>query len=135
VNVLTKTLVVNAGSSAVSGAALIVGAGPLSAWLGVPTPVSVVVGVGLLLFAIDVARTSRNPRRNRVARVIAADVAWVIAAAIVIFGFPGSMSAEGRSALGIITVAVATYALLQTIGLRGTEAAESAVDLERTSGH
>ena len=125
--VLTNTLVVNAGSSATSGAALVVGAGPLSAWLGIPTPASVVVGVGLLLFAIDVARISRNPQRNRVVRVIAADVTWVIAAAIVIFGFPGSMSTEGRWALGIVTVAVATYAVLQTIGLRGTEVAESAI--------
>ena len=69
----------------------------------------------------------RNPQRNRVVRVIAADVTWVIAAAIVIFGLPGSMSTEGRWALGIVTVAVATYAVLQTIGLRGTEVAESAV--------
>jgi hypothetical protein len=117
-NTLIGTLIVNAGSSGLTGAVLLVGARPLSSWLGIPTPVSVVVGIGLLLFAFDVARTVRNPQPNSVLRVIVGDVAWVVAAAIVIFGYPASMSTEGLWALSLITAAVAMFATLQAIGLR-----------------
>lgn len=126
-NILTTTLAVNATSSAVTGAGLLVGAGPLSEWLGIPTLVSVIVGLGLLVFALDVARTSRNPEANRVLQVIVADVAWVIGAGIVIFGYPQSMSTEGLWALGLISVAVAVFALFQTVGWRRMEIAGSAV--------
>jgi hypothetical protein len=62
--------------------------------------ISVVVGVGLLAFSLDVVRAVRNLKRSNVLRVIAGDVAWVVAAAIVIIGYPGSMSAESLWALG-----------------------------------
>lgn len=134
-NVLTTTLVANATSSAITGAGLLVGAGPLSDWLGIPTPVSVIVGLGLLIFALDVAWTSRDPAAGRVRRVIVADVAWVMGAGIIIFGFPRSMSTEGLWALGLVTFAVAAFAVLQTVGLRRTEAtAGSAVGVESTPG-
>jgi hypothetical protein len=120
-SILSGTLMVNAGSSALSGIILLVGSGPLSDWLGMPTPVSVVVGVGLLAFSLDVARTVRNLQRSNVLRVILADVAWVVAAAIVIIGYPGSLSTEGLWALGMITAAVATFAVLQAMGLRRME--------------
>lgn len=134
-NILTTTLAVNATSSAVTGAGLLVGAAPLSDWLGIPTLVSVIVGLGLVIFALDVAWTSRNPAANRVLRVIVADVAWVIGAGIVILGYPRSMSREGLWALGVISVAVAAFALLQTVGLRRAAVAGSAVALESTPGH
>jgi hypothetical protein len=118
VDILTGTLAVNSGSSAATGLALAAGSGPLSSWFDIPTPVSVVVGVGLLIFAVDVARTARDPKPSKVRRVIASDVAWVVGAAIVIFGYPQSMSNEGLWALGVVTVAVAVFATLQTMGLR-----------------
>jgi hypothetical protein len=135
VNILTTTLAVNATSSAVTGAGLLLGAGPLSDWLGIPTLVSVFVGLVLLIFALDVAWTSRNPEPNRVLRVIVADVTWEIGAGIVIFGYPRSMSTEGLWALGLISVAVAVFALFQIVGLRRMEVAGSAVAVERTPGH
>jgi hypothetical protein len=135
VNILTTTLAVNATSSAVTGAGLLVGAGPLSEWLGIPTLVSVIVAWGLLIFAFDVARTSRNPETNPVLRVIVADVAWVTGSGMVIFGYPQAMSTEGLWALGLISVAVAVFALFQTVGLRRMEMARSAVAMERTPGH
>lgn len=116
--ILTGTLGVNAVSSGVTGIALTAGAVPLSDWFGIPTWVSLVVGVGLVLFTVWVARTARNPRRPTVLEVIAADIAWVVGAVIVIFAFPGSMSTAGRWALGLVTVAVAAFALFQTLGLR-----------------
>lgn len=115
---LRPTLTVNAVSSAVTGVALVAGAAPLSGWLGIPAWLSVVVGIGLLAFAVGVARVARDLRPNGVHQVIAADVAWVIGAAVVIVGFPGSMSTAGLWALGIVSLAVADFAILQTAGLR-----------------
>jgi hypothetical protein len=115
---LKPTLTANAASSAITGVALVAGAAPLSGWLGIPAWLSIVVGAGLLAFAVGVARVARNPLPSGVRQVIAADVAWVIGAAAVIVGFPGSMSTAGLWALGIVTVAVADFAILQTLGLR-----------------
>jgi hypothetical protein len=50
--------------------------------------------------------------------VIAADVAWVVAAAVVIVGFPQAMSTAGLWSLGVATAAVADIAALQTLGFR-----------------
>jgi hypothetical protein len=45
------------------------------------------------------------------------------------------MSTEGLWALGLISVAVAVFALFQIVGLRRMEVAGSAVAVERTPGH
>lgn len=116
--ILTRTLVANAGFSVVTGVILIIGAVPLSRWLGIPTWLTIAVGVGLLPFALAVAKTARSPRRDTVRQVIVADIAWVIGAAVVLIGFPRSMSTAGLWALGLVTVAVADFAALQMIGLR-----------------
>jgi Polyketide cyclase / dehydrase and lipid transport len=115
---LRGPLAANAGFSAATGLFLITGAVPLSGWLGVPGWLGVVVGLGLLLFAFEVARTARHPRPTAVRQVITADTAWVVAAAVVIIGFPQSMSTAGLWALGVVTAAVADFAALQTLGLR-----------------
>lgn len=115
---LPTTLIANAASSAMTGVALVAGAAPLSGWLGIPAWLSIAVGIGLLAFAVSVAFVARNPRPTAVRQVIAADVAWVVGAAVVIVGFPGSMSTAGLWALGIVTVAVADFAIFQTAGLR-----------------
>jgi hypothetical protein len=117
-NILTRTMALNAGFSAVTGVILVIGAVPLSRWLGIPTWLSIAVGVGLLPFAVAVAKTARSPRRSTVRQVIIADIAWVICAAVVLIGFPGSMSTAGLWALGLVTVTVADFAALQVIGLR-----------------
>lgn len=120
--ILTPTLTANAASSGVTGVALVAGAAPLSGWLGIPAWLSVVVGAGLLVFAVSVVRVARNPQPTGVRQVIAADVAWVVGAAVVIVGFPESMSTAGLWALGAVTVAVADFAVFQTVGLRRMKA-------------
>lgn len=121
-NLLIRTLFVNAATSGVAGAALAVGFAPLSEWLGIPDWTSLVLGVGLILFAVQVLRVARGPRRPQVIQVVGADVAWVVGAATVIVVFPGSMSTVGLWALGVVTAVVALFALLQTVGLRRAEA-------------
>lgn len=118
---LSQILAGNAGFGAVTGVILVVGAIPLSRWLGIPTWIAVAIGVGLLPFSFAVAVVARRPRRSTVRLVVAADLAWVAGAALVILGFPKSMSASGLWVLGMVTVAVADFALLQTVGLRRME--------------
>jgi hypothetical protein len=123
---LTRTLAANAGFSALSGLILIGGASPLSRWLGIPTWLSVAVGVGLLPFAVAVIRVARDPKPQAARMVVVADIAWVVGAAVVLIGFPRSMSTAGLWSLGLVSVAVADFAVFQTIGLRRMEATASA---------
>jgi len=118
---LTRTLVANAGFSGATGLAMVVAADPLSRWLGIPTWLTVAVGAALMPFAVVVAGVARNPRAGAVKSVIFADAAWVVGAAAVIIGFPQSMSSAGLWALGLVTVAVADFALFQLIGLRRSQ--------------
>ena len=117
-NLLNGTLILNAATSAAIGAALAIGAIPISDWLGIPTPVSLALGIGLVAFGALVLKVARDARRQLVLEVIAADLAWVVGAGVVIFGFPDSMSTAGRWSLGVVTVAVAVFATLQATGLR-----------------
>lgn len=119
---LTNTLAANATMSGATGIALTAGFSPLSGWLGIPAWVSLVVGVGLLGFAFQVGRVARKPRRSDVLQVVVADLAWVVGAAVVILVFPDSMSTEGLWALGVVTAAVALFAVLQTVGVSRKEA-------------
>lgn len=115
---LTRTLVLNAGFSGLSGALLLGAAPPLAPWLGTPLWLTRGLGVGLVAFAVAVALVARHPRRLRVRQVIAADAAWVAGALAVILGFPNAMTTAGLWALGIATLAVADFAVFQMIGLR-----------------
>jgi hypothetical protein len=63
-------------------------------------------------------KVARRPRPSFVGLVVAADAAWVLAAVVVIVGFPDAMTAAGLWALGIVTLAVADFAIFQMIGLR-----------------
>jgi hypothetical protein len=124
--VLTRTLAANASFSALTGLILIGAASPLSRWLGVPSWLTVAVGVGLLPFAVAVIRVARDPKPQAARMVIVADIAWVIGAAVVLVGFPRSMSTAGLWSLGLVSVAVADFAVFQAIGLRRMEATASA---------
>lgn len=115
---LTRTLYANSAFSGATGLAMLVAADSLSRWLGIPFWMTVAVGAGLVPFAIAVAGVARNPRGRAVKSVIAADAAWVVGAIAVIGGFPRSMSSSGLWALGLVTFAVADFALLQYLGLR-----------------
>lgn len=116
-NLLTAALAVNAAFSGLSGVVLTVGAVPMADWLGIPSWVSVVVGLGLVAFSVQVAATARSPQVEAVRLVIVGDLAWVVSAIGLIVWFPESMSDEGIFALGLVTVGVAVFATLQWVGL------------------
>jgi hypothetical protein len=115
---LTRSLVLNAGFSGLSGLLLLAAAHSLGPWLGTPVWLTRAIGIGLVAFAVAVGLVARRPRQPRVRLVIAADAGWVLGALAVILGFPGAMSSAGLWALGIVTMAVADFAAFQVIGLR-----------------
>lgn len=117
-SLLTRTLKANAVFSAGSGLALAVFSVPLSDWLGIPAWIAVAVGVGLVGFSVIVYSIARNPKATVVKQVIASDVAWVVGAVVLLVAFPDAMTTEGRWALGIVSLVVADFAVMQWLGLR-----------------
>lgn len=118
---LTRALTANAVFSLISAIALVVGAVPLGRWLDIPALSSVTLGVGLGIFALAVARVARRPRPGPVRAIIAADATWVLGAAIVIVGFPWALSTAGLWLLGVVSLAVTDFAVVQAIGLRRSD--------------
>lgn len=118
---LRYALRANASFSIVSGLVFLVAAPPLAAWMGVPSPVYlVVIGIGVLLFAVDLltnaARTELHLPRTLV--VIIMDIAWVVGSAVLLWGIDVGLTDGGRwLVLGIADV-VACFAIAQTIGYR-----------------
>ena len=117
-NLLRTTLTINAITSAVAGLVLTGGPIPLSRWLGISGLVSAAVGLGLLIFAAYVTKVARSPRTTQVKLVIAADVVWVVVAFTIVIAFSEAMTTEGIWVLGVVSAAVAAFAVLQTMGLR-----------------
>jgi hypothetical protein len=50
--------------------------------------------------------------------VVAADVAWVLAAAVLLVGIPNLLAPAGQVSLAVVSVVVAVLAAAQTVGLR-----------------
>ena len=102
----------------VCGVTLLLLAAPLSNALELPVWLLMVIGVGLLPFAGIVALMARDPDLPSTRAVIAADIAWVVAAVAVLVTVGSSMAPSAAITLGIVTVAVADFAVLQWVGLR-----------------
>ena len=105
--------------SAVTGFGLVVGSVPLAEWSGTVRWVLVVVGVGLLPFAGFVRSVSQTPSEGLVKMIIAGDVLWVLAALVILVGFPEAMTTPGKWALGLVSLAVAEFAFFQWRGMKG----------------
>ena len=115
---LMRTLEANAVFSAVSGIALIAIALAGTDGFGVPPWMLDIVGAGLVPFAWIVHRTARNPEPMLVRLIVGADVAWVAAAAVILLGFPGTLSPTGSIALAVASLVVADLAVMQYVGMR-----------------
>ncbi|MCH8111715.1 MAG: hypothetical protein IH905_07145 [Proteobacteria bacterium] len=122
---MRRTLAVNAIFSGLSGAAMIVLSGPLDRFMGLGLSwLLIVIGVGLLGFAVLIGLNLRRPQLNRAEAwlTVASDVAWVAGSAIIVFGFPDLLSTGGKWLVGLIAVAVGDFALFQYLGLRRSRA-------------
>jgi hypothetical protein len=115
---LSSVLKANYLFSTITGLGLVAASGPLEEWSGVARWILVAVGVGLVPFALFVKAVSRSLDSRLVRLVIAGDVGWVVGAAIVLVGYPDTMTSAGKWTLGLVSVVVADFALFQWFGLK-----------------
>ena len=125
---LRGSLKANATFSMASGVLGTVLAAPIAEFMGLPTTAVLVVAIGVVMFGVLILLNARRETvRIAEARLtVIADIAWVIGAATLIFLFPDLMTTGGKLLLGGISVIVAVFAVLQSIGLRSMEATSRA---------
>ncbi|MDX1578169.1 MAG: hypothetical protein R3266_06780 [Gemmatimonadota bacterium] len=118
---LRRALLANAWFSAASALVLILGAGPVAAWMGVPSAGLLrVLGVALALFAAGLAWIARSdplPRALAVGATLS-DAAWVLGSAVLVLGFPEQLTVAGRWTVMLVAFVVAVMGAAQAVGLR-----------------
>jgi hypothetical protein len=121
VTFLGRVLQANGIFSGLSGLALIVDAGPIATFLGINAPwVLAAIGVGLVIYAIDLFWiASREPIDARFATgAIVMDGLWVLGSILLLVTDWVPFTDAGKWTVGIVADLVATFAILQFIGLR-----------------
>jgi hypothetical protein len=116
-----RTLVGNALFSELTGLALLLFSAPIARFLGVaPSWPLLVIGAGLLLFGTQVYLSSR-PRpldRRGVWVIVGLDAGWVVASALLLIAGWLPLTQGGAWTVLLVADAVATFAVLQVLGLR-----------------
>ena len=118
---LRKTLLANALFTALCGLGLILASGALSALIGaVGGTELIVVGVVLLLYAADLARTAlgKSIPRGRVYYFVVMDLLWVVGSVVALWGFPIPFTPVGRWVVLLVADVVGLFGVLQYLGLR-----------------
>lgn len=119
--VLRKVLWADTVGSGLSTVITIVGAGVLADLLGVSAWVPFGVGLVLIPWVLHLLRTVRQePLRSAdVGIIVAGNVGWAVAAAVLILGFPTALTTTGNWLVGVFSLGVLALGVLQWIGLRG----------------
>lgn len=117
---LRTTLTANAAFSGLAGLVTAALSGVLAEPLGIPRAVLVVVGLGLVPYALMLRRfaadTALGPAQARIA--IGADLAWVVASIAVLAVSPASLTTLGHWVIGVVALGVGDFAALQWVGMR-----------------
>jgi hypothetical protein len=125
---LRRALWGNAAFSIVSGAALAIFAARFAAaastakpsLLGLELPILFeLLGVGVIAFGGLCAWAARQPTLSRglAQAIFAADIAWVLASALVL-ALPASWTTAGVAGIVVLALIVADLAVLEYLGLR-----------------
>jgi hypothetical protein len=115
---LHRAIAANALFSAVSGVVVTVGASAASGFVGLPSLLLIVVGLGIVGFAVVLHAALRTGITRRLGLfAVTADAAWVVAAIIVI-AVPGTMSGGGKAVLGVVSAVVAAFGGVEWLALR-----------------
>lgn len=117
---LQRAMLADAAISGATGLMLLLGAGILSALLGVPAPFLRYTGAILIPFAATVLYLSAPGRLTRpaVQTVVAVNIVWVLASIAVLVGGAIAPNALGIAFVIFQAVVVAGFAELQFTGLR-----------------
>ena len=116
---LRSVLRTNAVYSLITGSIAIVFASRLGETMGINTWIVVAVGAGVLLFGVTMLIQFKPVDVDlQAARfIVGADLAWVVAAvAVVAFDI---LTVDGDLILGLVSVPVGLFAILQYAGIRG----------------
>ena len=128
---LRKSLLANALFTTLCGLGLVFTSGTLAQVIeAVGSTELIVVGVVLLFYAADLARTGFGTHipRGRIYYFIVLDLLWVIGSAVILWGISLPFTAAGQWIIVLIADGVGLFAVLQYIGLlrfskKGVEAA------------
>lgn len=124
---LQRIIRANALFSAGSGGLVLVGAGLLDEVFGLESWLLGLVGISLISYGAALWTQSRRDNVRPLAKLAAMlDIDWVIAAAVILIGFPTAMTTAGRVALLGVSLVVAVFAAEQIVGLRRTDHATAA---------
>jgi hypothetical protein len=117
---LRRVLVADATISGATGVLMIVGAGALEPWLGVPAWLLRTAGIALLPFAalVGLAATRASLPRSAVLAVIALNVLWAIECLVVLATGWLDPTRFGIAFIVAQAVTVVVLAELQWVGLR-----------------
>ena len=118
---VSRVLFSNAAFGVVCGLICLLWARPLAAaFSGAPPMILTVLGVGLLVFAAELAWIARRmPENRRVLTIIfVLDVAWVIASALLLLAGWIPFTPAGTWTVIFVADMVAIFAVLEFIGLR-----------------
>ena len=111
----------NAAFSAVSGVIAILAAAPIAAFMGLASPlILVIIGVGLLPFAFLVYKVSTMTAVKPlfVKEILVMDLLWIVGSMVILLvGWP-ALTANGRWLVAVLADSVAVFALLEFVGLR-----------------
>lgn len=112
----------NAVFSFVTGAGMLVAPATIADAIGLGWPHAVrVIGAGLMIFCVILARLAVRRRPNRLLSTLCtvADGVWVAGTAFLWVAAPGLLSGRGWVVAGLVAAVVAVFALVQGVGLKG----------------
>ena len=117
---LRKILWADAYASGASVLFTIAGAALLGDWLDISAWIPGAVCLVLIPWVGFLVMTVRRPelRPAEVATVVAGNIGWAAAAAVIIVGFPDSLSTGGKWIVGIFSLGVLDFGVAQWLGLR-----------------
>ena len=118
---LRRALLANSIFSALSGLFFLLGAAPISAFLGLDMPMMIrFLGVDLLIFGAIVYKVATASPINRTFAtvIVALDVVWVIGSIALIFGNIVPLTTGGKWAIAIVADVVTCFAIAQYMGIR-----------------
>jgi hypothetical protein len=119
-NLLRRTLQANSVFSLLTGALLLVDAGPIATFTGLPAWALIDIGAVCLVYAaLLFLATRRTPiARGHALAFVIADAAWVVASAAILLSGWAPLTTAGVWTILIVADIVAVFAALQYIGWR-----------------
>lgn len=116
---LRRTLQGNSIFSGICGAAFLIGAGPITTFLGLSTPVILLVlGPIILVTAVVLFRVAASPALGSKTGFLFAfiDAAWVVVSILLLLTNWVPFTIGGKWAVGLIAVIVGIFACLEFYG-------------------